>query len=194
MLKVLTIVIGCLLALLGSGSVRAAFLQECEGVIISRVPNPNPDCSEYVFCNGADSYYCNGDCTEPVSCYGSNETEATMSPDSTELATEQPAASSTETSRATTGSSSSSSSSSSKSSTLSSTRSTTSLPSTTTTNTSSLQVICRRSGQNGVYPYPANNNYYYQCIAGYLLLQQCPQHFHFDVALSQCTGSNPYQL
>ncbi|XP_043071265.1 uncharacterized protein in LEU2 3'region [Drosophila grimshawi] len=190
MLKLL-IVIGCCLPLN-----QAAFLQECEGVIISRVPNPNPECSEYVFCNGDDSYYCNDECIEPVSCNDANETTAqaaqsttTTSTTITTVATEQPQ----QTDPNPTSTFEASSSSSSSSSTTTPTPSTTSTAaSSTTVSSNNLQIICRRSGRDGVYPYPANDNYYYQCISGYLLLQQCPQHFHFDESLSKCIGTNPY--
>ncbi|KAI8037950.1 hypothetical protein M5D96_009451 [Drosophila gunungcola] len=58
--------------------------------------------------------------------------------------------------------------------------------------TTDVHVKCKTSGKNEVYPYPANSNYYYQCLAGYLLLQQCPQNFHFDQSQGQCISTKPY--
>ncbi|TDG42832.1 hypothetical protein AWZ03_010741 [Drosophila navojoa] len=166
---------------------QAVFLQECEGVIIRRIPNPNLECSEYVYCNGDDSYYCNGDCSEPVVCYDNveepeQETEQTTLRTTT-LLTESTASSSriTELPPSTTPSSSS-------------TRTTRTTSTFRTTTAGNLQATCKSSAQNGVYPYPANDNYYYQCLAGYLLLQQCPQHFHFSEAQRQCISSKSYQL
>ncbi|KAH8303691.1 hypothetical protein KR018_011701 [Drosophila ironensis] len=66
-------------------------------------------------------------------------------------------------------------------------------PTPTPTPSSDIHVICKTSGKNGVYPYPANSNYYYQCIAGYLLLQQCPQNFHFEASQGQCISKKPYR-
>ncbi|XP_023164330.2 probable serine/threonine-protein kinase roco5 [Drosophila hydei] len=165
---------------------QAAFLMECEGVIINRIPNPNLECSEYVYCNGDDSYYCNDDCSEPVNCYG-QEQEEQQEETTTTTTTTTKATTATE---LTTPSEEQPTASSSNSSTDSTTTSTT----TSSTTAGNLQAICKSSGRNGVYPYPANDNYYYQCLAGYLLLQQCPQHFHFNEAQGQCISSKSYQL
>lgn len=165
---------------------QAVFLQECEGVIIRRIPNPNPECSEYVYCNGDDSYYCNGDCSEPVVCYDNvEEPEQEQETVQTTVRATTLLTASTASSSWTTEFPTSSSSTTSTARTTSTTR---------TTTAGNLQAICKSSAQNGVYPYPANDNYYYQCLAGYLLLQQCPQHFHFSEAQRQCISSKSYQL
>ncbi|XP_017034093.1 uncharacterized protein [Drosophila kikkawai] len=179
----LLIVFACLSP--GYHQVQAVFLEECSGVIINKVANPNLECSEFVHCNGDDSYYCNGDCREPVECYITTEVPkevTTLKPlppsTSTEKSTtpeEQPKPASTTTTKSTTTSTS------------------TSTISTTPTPSNDIHVICRTSGKNGVYPYPANSNYYYQCLSGYLLLQQCPQNFHFDVTQGQCISTKPYR-
>ncbi|XP_022226138.1 uncharacterized protein LOC111076597 [Drosophila obscura] len=174
----LLIVFGCLLP---AHQVRAAFLQECQGVIINKVTNPNQACSEFVHCNGDDSYYCNGDCWEPIDCYGAmEETSAEISiPSASEpVAPEDPKQDKKSTPTISTPSPSY----------TPSTAAVTNIPST------DVHVMCKTSGRNGVYPYPANSNYYYQCIAGYLLLQQCPQNFHFEAVQKQCIATKPYHM
>lgn len=174
----LLIVFACLSP--GYHQVRAVFLEECKGVIINKVANPNLECSQFVHCDGDDSYYCNADCREPVECYIEDITTevpkevTTLRPLPPATPDAQPIPVNT-TPKSTT------------SSTSTSTISTTPFPS------NDVHVICRTSGKNGVYPYPANSNYYYQCIAGYLLLQQCPQNFHFDVTQGQCISTKPYR-
>lgn len=169
MLKLLVFCFGCLLP---GRLMEAAFLQECEGFIVTYVQNPNQDCSEYIHCDGENSYYCNGECTEPVICYNTTVTATTQTSVITEsttsaytrpLATEQH---------------------------LPTTLSTSS----PTTNSSNPSVICKNSDQNMVFPYPANKNYYYQCISRYLLLQQCPQNFYFSESEGKCIGTKPYRL
>ncbi|KAM8708360.1 hypothetical protein ACLKA7_015349 [Drosophila subpalustris] len=86
MLKLLLLVLGCLLP---GQLIEAAFLQECEGFIISLVRNPNQECSEYVYCNGDNSYYCNGECNEPVICNNATDidTQTTQASVNTEANT-----------------------------------------------------------------------------------------------------------
>ncbi|KAH8307127.1 hypothetical protein KR044_005627 [Drosophila immigrans] len=177
MLKLLLLVLGCLPP---GRLIEAVFLQECEGVIVNLTPNPNPECSEYVYCDGDNSFYCNGDCIEPVICYNTTTTMVTTrSPVST---TEASSIVYTEPQTVTT-------SEQRQPSTVGSTTSTT-----WTTSSSNPHVICRETGLNMVFPYPANKNYYYQCISRYLLLQQCPQNFYFNESQGKCTGTNPYRL
>ncbi|XP_034481431.1 uncharacterized protein LOC117787096 [Drosophila innubila] len=82
---------GCLLP---GKLVEAAFLWECEGVIITLISNPNQECSEFVHCDGDNSYYCNGECTEPVICNNTTVIATTQSSVNTEaitnVNTEQP--------------------------------------------------------------------------------------------------------
>ncbi|XP_050741944.1 spindle pole body component 97 [Drosophila biarmipes] len=173
-----------LACLLPGHQVRAVFLEECKGVIINKVTNENQECSEFVHCDGDDSYYCNGDCREPVQCYQE------------ELPTEAPAPVTTIKPIVTTTAKPPSEEPSTPVNTTSTTTSTATDPPTTTTpvpSSDDIRVICKTSGRNGVYPYPANSNYYYQCISGYLLLQQCPQNFHFEASQGQCISSKPYR-
>ncbi|XP_068154965.1 uncharacterized protein [Drosophila tropicalis] len=168
----------------GPGGLQAEVLQECEGVIISRIQNSNPDCSEFVYCNGEDSFYCNGDCLEPVECYRSESESTTLQPPiaapttpPTLITTVPPTVIPTTPKTTTT----------SKIGNMSTTKSTSRAVKTTTELPSTdFQLLCKIKGDNAVYPYPANPNYYYHCIAGYLLLQQCPQNFHFDAIQGQC--------
>ncbi|XP_016936610.4 uncharacterized protein [Drosophila suzukii] len=173
-----------LACLLPGHQVRSVFLEECKGVIINKVTNENQECSEFVHCDGDNSYYCNGDCREAVECY----TE--------ELTTKAPAPVTTIKPIATTTVKPPSEEPPSPANTTSTTTSTSMAPPTTTTsvpNSDDIRVICKTSGKNGVYPYPANSNYYYQCISGYLLLQQCPQNFHFEASQGQCVSTKPYR-
>lgn len=174
----LLIVLACLLPGYLWVQVQAVFLEECKGVIINKVTNANQECSEFVHCDGDDSYYCNGDCREAVECYTNVVTTpvTTLRPigTSTERAPSAEPVNTTSTTLATT-----------TPTTIAVTTTTSQVPST------DVYVICKTSGRNGVYPYPANSNYYYQCISGYLLLQQCPQNFHFDVAQGQCVATKP---
>ncbi|XP_034480351.1 uncharacterized protein LOC117786285 [Drosophila innubila] len=169
MLKLLLFVVGCLLP---GKLVEAAFLWECEGVIITLISNPNQECSEFVHCDGDNSYYCNGECTEPVICNNTTVIATTQSSVNTEaitnVNTEQPTTEHQHPSTPTTDSA--------------------------TTISSNPHVICKKSSQNIVFPYPANKNYYYQCISKYLLLQQCPQNFYFDESQGKCMGTKPYRL
>ncbi|XP_034658429.1 uncharacterized protein LOC117895127 [Drosophila subobscura] len=178
----LFIVFGCLLP---AHQVSAAFLQECQGVIINKVTNPNQACSEFVHCNGDDSYYCNGDCWEPIDCYGAMEetsAENKIPSSSAPVAPQDPMLAERSTPTIFTPSPSYPPSSSAT------------IAAGTTISSSSVHVICKTSGRNGVYPYPANSNYYYQCISGYLLLQQCPQNFHFEAVQERCTATKPYLM
>ncbi|KAH8246259.1 hypothetical protein KR038_008174 [Drosophila bunnanda] len=181
----LLIVFACLSP--GIHQVRAVFLEECKGVIINKVSNPNLDCSEFVHCDGDDSYYCNGDCREPVECYIEDITAEVPK----EVTTLKPLPPSTSTEKSTTPDEQPKPENKTTQSTTSSTS--TSTTKTTPTPSNDIHVICRTSGKNGVYPYPANSNYYYQCLSGYLLLQQCPQNFHFDVTQGQCISTKPYR-
>uniref|UniRef100_A0A6P4E5K9 Uncharacterized protein LOC108038295 n=1 Tax=Drosophila rhopaloa TaxID=1041015 RepID=A0A6P4E5K9_DRORH len=182
----LLIVFGCLLP---GYQVRAVFLEECKGVIILKIPNENKECSEYVHCDGDDSYYCNGDCREAVECYNKDVTTkapvTTLKPvePTTKNSTseELPVPASTTTVTPTTKADTTSPS-------ISTPATTTPIPNT------DVHVICKTSGKSGVYPYPANSNYYYQCLSGYLLLQQCPQNFHFDESQGQCISKKPNRL
>ncbi|XP_017010092.2 chitotriosidase-1 [Drosophila takahashii] len=167
------IVLACLLP--GHQSV---FLEECKGVIINKVTNENQECSEFVHCDGDDSYYCNGDCREAVECYNQEVTTKAPAPP---ITTPRPAFTTTEEEPPPP----ENSTSTTKTPSIAPTSSTTPIPS------NDIRVICKTSGRNGVYPYPANSNYYYQCISGYLLLQQCPQNFHFDAAQGQCIYTKP---
>ncbi|XP_017053036.1 uncharacterized protein LOC108096165 [Drosophila ficusphila] len=171
----LLILLACLLP---HCQVQAAFLEECKGVIINKIANENQECSEFVHCDGDNSYYCNGDCREAVECYVKEVTTKPPEP----ITTIKPIERTTETTP-----------SQNTTSTTKVTASSTETPSEVITSTpsSDVHVICKTSGRNGVYPYPANSNYYYQCIAGYLLLQQCPQNFHFDSAQGQCISKKP---
>ncbi|KAH8379143.1 hypothetical protein KR009_003278 [Drosophila setifemur] len=180
----LLIVLACLLS--GFDRVQAVFLEECKGVIINKVANPNQECSEFVHCNGDDSYYCNGDCREPVECYleEDNTTEAiTLVPLPPATSPEQspPATVPTPKPVITT------------KATPTPQPPTVPPPVTTPIPSTDVHVICRTSGKNGVYPYPANSNYYYQCISGYLLLQQCPHNLIFDENQGRCISTKPYR-
>jgi len=174
MLKLLVLCFGCLLP---GQLMEAAFLQECEGFIVTHVQNPNQDCSEYIHCDGDNSYYCNGDCTEPVICYNTTVTATTSTTVITESTTMRPNAEPLSTEQH-------------QPSTLSTSTSTSS----PTIDSSNPSVICRNSNQNLVFPYPANKNYYYQCISRHLLLQQCPQNFYFNESEGKCIGTKPYRL
>lgn len=172
---------------------EAAFLQECEGYIINLVRNPNQECSEYIYCNGDNSYYCNGQCDEPVTCY---EEASTPSPTTTTEAT----TTTTEATTITTITTPSGGRAPTETPVESTTQSTppqpqpqTVTPSTTSGTPLGPQVRCRQSVRNEVYPYPANDTYYYQCISKYLLLQQCPQNFYFDESQSKCIVRRSYR-
>ncbi|KAH8327396.1 hypothetical protein KR074_007998 [Drosophila pseudoananassae] len=171
------ILLACLLPGL---QVRAVFLEDCKGVIIPKIPNENNECSQFVHCDGDNSYYCNGDCEEPVQCYQEDEeiTTEALAPTTTALVPQEI--------------------SSEESTAVSTTTTTvappeTTLPTTTPSSITDVRVHCRISGKNGVYPYPANSNYYYQCMGGFLLLQQCPQNFYFEAAQGQCISKKPYR-
>ncbi|EDV39480.1 uncharacterized protein Dana_GF24466 [Drosophila ananassae] len=172
------ILLACLLPGL---QVRAAFLEDCKGVIIPKIPNENKECSQYVHCDGDNSYYCNGDCDEPVQCYQEDEEITTEAPPPTTTAQQTQEVSSEE------------------STLVNTTTSTpapppeTTLPPTTSNPITDARVHCRISGVNGVYPYPANSNYYYQCLGGFLLLQQCPQNFYFEAVQGLCISKKPYR-
>ncbi|EDV52121.2 endochitinase [Drosophila erecta] len=173
----LSLVLACLLPGYPWLQVQAVFLEECKGVIINKVANENQECSEFVHCDGDDSYYCNGDCREAVECY------ATVA--ITPVTTSRPAETTTE--RAP-----SQEPVNTTSTLASATPSTTTVaPTSTPFPSADVYVICKTSRRNGVYPYPANSHYYYQCISGFLLLQQCPQNFHFDGTQGQCVATKP---
>lgn len=169
---------------------EAAFLQECEGYIINLVRNPNQECSEYIYCNGDNSYYCNGQCDEPVTCYEEASTPApTTTTEATTITTTTPSGGRADTDTSTTEPPLESSSQS----TLPPPQPQTTTPSTTSGTPLSPQARCRQSVRNEVYPYPANDTYYYQCISKYLLLQQCPQNFYFDESQGKCIVRRSYR-
>ncbi|XP_017086337.1 uncharacterized protein LOC108118257 [Drosophila eugracilis] len=180
----LLIVLACLLP---GYQVQAVFLEECMGVIINKVTNENQECSEFVHCDGDDSYYCNGDCREAVECYTDRVSTQAPAP----ITTKKPIETTTEKAKPEeppfpANTTSTTLKPSTTSSTMGITSTTTPIPS-----DNNVHVMCKTSGKNGVYPYPANSNYYYQCISGYLLLQQCPQNFHFEVSQGQCISTKP---
>lgn len=183
---------------------EAAFLQECEGYIINLVRNPNQECSEYIYCNGDNSYYCNGQCDEPVTCYEEASTVAstpsptttteattTITSEATTITTTTPSAGRADTETTSTEPPAESSTQSTAPPTQPHTAPVT--PSTTSETPLSPQVRCRQSVRNEVYPYPANDTYYYQCISRYLLLQQCPQNFYFDESQGKCIIRRSYR-
>lgn len=183
---------------------EAAFLQECEGYIINLIRNPNQECSEYIYCNGDNSYYCNGECDETVSCYedeSSTATPTTATPThppttlATLSTTLQPSPTTTATTIMTTPSSGRAETPTTETVLQSSTSPTpqTSTPSTTAGTMVSPHVRCRQSERNEVYPYPANETYYYQCISKFLLLQQCPQNFYFNESQGKCIVRSSYR-
>lgn len=49
-----------------------------------------------------------------------------------------------------------------------------------------VRAICRR-GVTEKYKYPGNCNYYYYCLEGYLIVEQCPMGFAFNDATRACT-------
>ncbi|XP_017134900.1 uncharacterized protein LOC108151040 [Drosophila miranda] len=186
----LLLLFGCLLP---GHQVGAAFLQECQGVIINKVTNPDQSCSEFVHCNGDDSYYCNGDCLEPVYCYGANE-EQIVSPAPEPAVPENPKPDSTSAPTTSSPRPSYTISPTSAASTASTASTAAPAVAATTISSTDVHVICKTSGRNKVYPYPANINYYYQCMGDFLLIQQCPQNFHFDAAQEQCIATKPYRM
>ncbi|XP_060653122.1 uncharacterized protein LOC132789251 [Drosophila nasuta] len=181
MLKLLLLVLGCLPP---GQLIEAAFLQECEGYIITLITNPNSECSEFIHCDGDNSYYCNGECDEPVSCYETTPVDTTTQ-QLLSTVTREASTNNVYTEPYTT---------TTKISTTTTKRTTTTVTTTTKTSSNNPYVICRESGQNMVFPYPPNNSYYYQCISKYLLLQQCPQNFFFNESEGKCTGRSPYRL
>ncbi|XP_033150647.1 uncharacterized protein LOC108598240 [Drosophila busckii] len=201
----LTASVGLLLLSLPLPATHAAFLIECEGVIISRIPNPDAQCSEYIYCDGDDSFFCNDDCTEPVICHSTTPEDSINSTSTEPASTMNTTAALTMTTTKAETTALTQMVTSIQPQTIPTTvvqpKTSTPRPTTssTTINSSNVHpsVLCRQSGQSNVYPYPANDNYYYQCIAGYLLLQECGQHFYFDESLRQCIADNPhssYQL
>ncbi|XP_068154948.1 chondroitin proteoglycan 1 [Drosophila tropicalis] len=133
-------------------------IPECDDQV-GLITNTLTNCSYgYIYCNGSDSQYC-VDTGNCSETYFCNATTTTTIATTTATPT-TPAANVSTTS------------STNNNSTLSS---------------AEVRQRCQ-SGVTGKYPYPNNSNYYYNCINGYLLVEQCPFCYSFNTDNGTCTG------
>ncbi|XP_017112642.1 uncharacterized protein LOC108136157 [Drosophila elegans] len=65
--------------------------------------------------------------------------------------------------------------------------STSTISTTSTTSTSSIRRECR-PGVTKRFSYPQNCNYFYYCVDGFLLVEQCPIGYVFDSESGACGG------
>ncbi|KAL7733021.1 hypothetical protein ACLKA6_002825 [Drosophila palustris] len=72
------------------------------------------------------------------------------------------------------------------STTVATTNSTTMITTTTGPPFEDVRKICRR-GLTEKYKYPGNCNYYYYCLEGFLIVEQCPMGFVFTEATRACS-------
>ncbi|XP_023164458.1 uncharacterized protein LOC111595120 [Drosophila hydei] len=141
---------------------------ECDGIASgSYINNTRANCNySLIYCDEDSSQFCDREnsCDLEYSCGGQNS--STLNPST------PPAAA--ETTTATESSNSSSSGS-------------TAAPGT------DVRGLCRR-GVTKKYLYPGNCNYYYYCVDGFLIVEQCPIGYAFNEQLGTCSGRIADQL
>lgn len=143
----------------------------------------NEDDCEYavIHCDGANSEYCRSqsDCSSaydcPVTVQTDHPSSTTLRADTTRT-TQRPG-----TPTATTGTTRADETTSTQ------TSFTSTLATDPTRSATEVRQICQR-GVTKKLEYPANCNYYYHCLDGYLFVEQCPLGYAFHAASGSCKG------
>lgn len=143
-------------------SADAAELPECDSVAAnSFINNTRSNCSHsLIYCDGDNSQFCDSTvlCDLEYTCPPATNGSTTLLP---LPADEEPAPTT---------------------SSDSSTDSTVSTPATL-----DVRALCRR-GVTKKYMYPGNCNYYYYCVDGFLIVEQCPIGYAYNELAGTCSG------
>ncbi|XP_060653123.1 uncharacterized protein LOC132789252 [Drosophila nasuta] len=160
------IILGCVFP------VRAINITECGSNENGEYMNiTRSDCNyTVIFCNGQNSQFCDAIdmCDPSYNC-----------PEATDISVST-----------TIGTTFSTSNGSTFSTSVGSTVSTTPRSTTTGTPAEDIRAKCRR-GITAKYKYPGNCNYYYYCLEGFLIVEQCPFGFVFSEETKACSRLTP---
>ncbi|XP_032599238.1 uncharacterized protein LOC6556591 [Drosophila grimshawi] len=158
-------VIIVILIVIGSASVGAVNIADCNDIADGEfIDNPQTQCAHsLIYCDGVNSMFCDRTdwCDADFTCDGQI---------------------------ASTTASSITSGRSTISTSISTSTNTTDTPLTTTISaTTDVRSLCRH-GVTQKYKYPGNCNYYYYCMDGFLIVEQCPIGYAFNEPNGTCSG------